>query len=296
MPQHASNWIEAIPKYLLLAAKLEGEGQYNLAKLLRASSDALLRRAAYQQSTPADKTLLAKEIEHAAQTLAASHLGPELISALQIGAERMAEGRLPLIHETPNPFVCHSCGHILLDEPIYQCPTCAASPATYQRFPPVYWLEALDPFQALAYLRQTPNLVSELLNELSDLAISSRPEDGGWSVKNVLSHLRDAQMLLNFRIKLILTEDNPVLESKAVFEWAKGENERLSTGRDIFQAYIASRQETLSSLEGIPLKDWWRTGQHDEFGTVTICQQASYFSMHEITHLPQLEALRSQSR
>lgn len=47
-------------------------------------------------------------------------------------------------------------------------------------------------------------------------------------------------------------------------------------------------------LESIPLRDWWRIGQHEEFGTVTLRQQVSYFASHEITHLPQIELLRRQ--
>jgi hypothetical protein len=58
-------------------------------------------------------------------------------------------------------------------------------------------------------------------------------------------------------------------------------------------AYRATRQEILATLESIPLKDWWRTGQHEEFGTVTIRQQVSYFAAHESTHLPQIESLLS---
>jgi len=42
----------------------------------------------------------------------------------------------------------------------------------------------------------------------------------------------------------------------------------------------------------MPLADWWRTGEHEEFGTVTLRQQVSYFAAHELTHLPQIEALR----
>jgi hypothetical protein len=90
------------------------------------------------------------------------------------------------------------------------------------------------------------------------------PENGGWNIRNAVSHLRDAQGVMEFRIQLMIEQDNPRLESKAVFEWAADEKS---------------------------LKDWWRTGEHEEFGTLTIMQQVSYFATHEITHFPQIEAL-----
>jgi hypothetical protein len=106
--------------------------------------------------------------------------------------------------------------------------------------------------------------------------------------------MRDAQGVLSFRLGLLLNEENPLLESKAVFQWATKEKEHSATTREIFDIYRASRQETIAKLNGIPLRDWWRTGQHQEFGTVTLRQQVSYFGSHEITHLRQIELLRNQ--
>ena len=121
-----------------------------------------------------------------------------------------------------------------------------------------------------------------------------RQEDGGWAIRNIVSHLRDAQGVLRFRLDLLLEQENPSLESKAVFEWATKEEDQPPTTREIFDLYRASRQETIAKLESIPLRDWWRTGEHEEFGTVTLRQQVSYFGSHEITHLPQIESLRNQ--
>ncbi len=124
--------------------------------------------------------------------------------------------------------------------------------------------------------------------------MSQRPEDGGWAIRNIVSHLRDAQGVLSVRLSLLLEQANPSLESKAIFQWATREEERPPTTQEIFDTYRASRLETIARLESIPLADWWRTGQHEEFGTVTVRQQVSYFASHEITHLPQIEALRVQ--
>lgn len=122
------------------------------------------------------------------------------------------------------------------------------------------------------------------------------PEDGGWSIRNVLSHLRDAQGVLSYRLNLFLEHENPVLESQAVFEWAAREEERPPTAREIFDTYRASRQDTIIKLESLPLGSWWRTGQHEEFGPVSLRQQVSYFASHEITHLPQIESIRNRER
>jgi hypothetical protein len=73
--------------------------------------------------------------------------------------------------------------------------------------------------------------------------------------------------------------------------WAAREEERPPTASEIVAGYRASRAETLAKLESMPLAHWWRSGRHQEFGEVTLRQQASYFASHEVTHLPEIERL-----
>jgi len=287
-------WAETLSHILALAAKLEGHGQYNNAKLMRAAAESITRRAAYRLDLPTDQGELVGEIERAAHALAAFEVGEDIINALQRGAAAMAEGRLPLIHETPQPCVCRTCGHLVLGDSAQKCPVCGAWPATFRQFLPVYWLDALQPLAALKQLRQTPLDVAALLDGLSEADLSQVPDDGGWAIRNIVSHLRDAQGVLSVRLSLLLEQTNPSLESKAVFQWATREEERPPTTQQIFDTYRASRLDTIAHLESIPLADWWRTGRHEEFGTVTVRQQVSYFASHEITHLPQIELLRVQ--
>ena len=274
--------------------KLEGEGQYNNAKLVRAGAEALARQAAYEIVVPSGRDELVSEIERAVAALSRFGIEEALLDALKQGAAAMAEQRLPLIGETPDAYVCRTCGHLVLDEPSGKCPTCGAWPTTFKHFLPIYWLDALDPLAAVERLRQTPLEVTALLEGLPEEAMSQRPADGGWAIRNIVSHLRDAQGVLNLRVDLFLEQEHPTLESKAVFEWATEEEERPPTTLEILDSYRGSRQETIAKLESIPLSNWWRTGQHEEFGVVTLKQQVSYFASHEITHFPQLETLRNQ--
>jgi hypothetical protein len=287
-----TNWKESLIHLLALASRLEGEGQYNIAKLLRAGADSLGRREACSRIIPTDRDALAAGIEQAVEALSGLNVDQNLLTALERGAAALSEGRLPLFDETPNAYVCRTCGHLALGEPDQKCPTCGAWPGTYKKFLPIYWLDALEPFTALDRLRRTPIEVAELLKDLPDDVLNRQPEDDGWAVRNTLSHLRDAQGVLDFRIDLFLKEQHPVLESKAVFEWATQEEERPPSGLEIFESYRSSRHETIKKLENLPLADWWLTGTHEEFGPVTLRQQVSYFASHEITHLPQIERLR----
>ena len=287
-----TEWTSMLAPLLALALHFEGEGHYSLAKLARSAVDSLSRRAAYRQMAPMGRRELVKEIERVVGALSGLDVDEGLLAALGRGAKALAEGRLLMIDEAPHPYVCRTCGHMVLGEVTAKCPTCGAWPDTFQWFAPVYWLEALDPPAALHTLRQTPLDVAVLLEGLSEQAMNQQAPDGGWAIRNIISHLRDAQAVLDFRLDLFLKEEHPVLESKAIFEWATSDQDRPPSTLDIFADYQVLRAKIIARLESLPLAGWWRTGQHQEFGVVSLKQQVSYFAAHERTHLPQLERLR----
>lgn len=286
-----ADWHASLLRLLALAARLEDEGQYNIAKLLRAAADAITRRGAYHLAVPAGKDALAADVAQAADILARFDVDQNLAAALRRGAAALDEGRIPLIGETPHPYVCRTCGHLTLGEPAEKCPTCGAWPSSYQRFMPIYWLDALEPFAALESLRRMPGEVAALLAGLSEEDLARPPQDGGWAIRNVVTHLRDAQSVLDYRLDLFLAEEHPLLEMKAVWTWAVNEEAHPPTTLEILAAYRSSRAATLRKLATLPLADWWRTGEHQEFGAVTLRQQVSYFAAHEVTHLPQIARL-----
>jgi hypothetical protein len=290
-----SEWQDTLIHLLALAGRLEGEGQYNLAKLARAAADALARRAAYQRTVPTDTQALAAQIDRAADALAHRDVDAMLVQALRRSAAALAAGRVPLIDEAPHPSVCRTCGHVALGEVTQNCPTCGAWPDTYQRFMPIYWLDAFEPLAALEMLRRTPAEVAALLAGLPEAALARPPQEGGWAIRNIVTHLRDAQQVFAFRLDLFLAEEHPVLEMQAVWTWAAREEEHPPTTLEIFETYRTSRADSLARLERMPLPTWWRTGQHQEFGVVSLRQQASYFASHELTHLPAIERLRRES-
>lgn len=277
---------------LALASRLEGEGQYNQAKLVRAAVASLLSREAHQMELPHGVSALVGDLMLAASNFSAQNLDPNLVAAIQKGCAIMAEGRLSLFEETPDAYVCRKCGYTLLHPPRESCPTCGAWAVTFQRFSPVYWLDALDPFTALERLRQTPSEVYSLVSGLTPQQLDTPQKEGEWAIRQIITHLLDAQHVLHFRINLMLEHDTPQLKSLAVFNWASDEKERPVETLRILADYIASRQDTLARLEAIRLSDWWRIGLHQEFGAVTIRQQVSYFAMHEVTHLSDIASLR----
>ena len=69
---------------------------------------------------------------------------------------------------------------------------------------------------------------------------------------------------------------------------------RPDTTAGMLAEFLDRRGKSIALLEGLSLKDLWRTGRHSEFGRITIIRQVGYLVYHEQTHLPEIEALRQQ--
>ena len=295
MEKQNLSFCDQLPVWLTLANRLEDEGQYNLAKQLNAAAESLTRRAAYEMKhPPLEREDLIQQVETAVEMIGEFDINTELVDALQTGLAAMKEERLPSIEETPNPYVCRTCGHVEVGAAI-KCPVCGAWPETFQEILPVYWLEELDPIESISALRHTPFVIQELMQDLPEKVLRQPDGDGGWSIREILLHLRDAQELLETRVDQLINREKPVFDPQALFSLSHEDQESQST-QSIFAEYRQSRLHMVPLLEGIPLKSWWNSGLHKEFGQVTLHQQVSYFALHEITHLPKIQELRKISR
>ena len=67
--------------------------------------------------------------------------------------------------------------------------------------------------QIIDALRALPNQIEELVLGLSEDALRWRPSPGEWSIKEVCCHLRDSSEIDGERIRLMLSEDDPLLPS-----------------------------------------------------------------------------------
>lgn len=99
MTNRTAEWSHTLSDLLALATRLEDEGQYNIAKLVRAAAEALIRQAAFKIALPSEKDKLAHEIKQAIDALSKLGVNEDILAVLKRGAAAMADGRLPLISD-----------------------------------------------------------------------------------------------------------------------------------------------------------------------------------------------------
>jgi DinB superfamily len=271
-----------------LARGLEMGGFYNAAKLLWAAAYSAELRASDQMGIPKSSGALAEELGSIIAVLQAAGTSDELRAALERSRDVVAHNRTVAASDVAEVHVCRTCGEIVLGAAPEACPNCGAWELTFKTFPAVYYLEPLPPEQALAALTSAPGLVERLIHRLSPEQMDLRPSEDEWAVRDVLRHLWISQELLAGRVSLMLAEEDPVLHAMGVAEMTDSGD--LAAG-EILDKFRTSRAATVAALRAASPNGWWRTGRHEEFGRVTVLQQASYFAKHDHNHLTQIRQI-----
>jgi len=294
-----NDWPYELGRLVALAERCASEGQMNLNKLVEAAVYAHVRRAGWQFRPQISAATLPPELQAGLQFLKQADAAPELVAALEIGRQALAGHRHAdlLLTEAPDVFVCRTCGHVALGAPPDRCPDCGAWPGRFRKFVAFFNgdnIEPVNPVEVLAMLTRNAEDLSHLVEGLSEEAASRAPAGSDWSIRDHVAHFSDTQDMLDTRMELMLTEDNPELTAIPVFEFATDAERHPASARALLAAFRAKRARCVARLEALPLKDLWRTGRHPEFGQLTILRQAAYLACHEQTHLPEVEALRKQ--
>ncbi len=272
-------------------------GHYNLSKLLNVAAVSYVNRAAWTDLQLTTDRALADAVAALEPQLREAQLDQHLLTALQHARETVAAGQLVSYEEAPIIYVCRVCGAVVAfgavgQTPLpEQCPTCGAGQLVFQFIPATFYLESAPVPIVMAQLARTPNWLEAIFSGLTEDQAARRVDghEGEWSLHEAAGHLLDTQELIAQRAQLFLEHESPNLNAKAM--WQSIESARWSAA-DIVSKFRLSREAMLIQLRSAPAECWGRSGQHVEFGPVTLQQQCTYFAKHEHWHMAQMTRIR----
>jgi len=110
----------------------------------------------------------------------------------------------------------------------------------------------------------------------------------GWTVRQVLGHLRDFEGIFMERCRLMLTEDNPALPFPDPDDLAAENDYNTIPTAELFAAMRDKRLDYFQFLEGLQESDWEQIGVHPTRGNFTIHDQLFLSPLHDSIHLEQI--------
>jgi hypothetical protein len=150
-------------------------------------------------------------------------------------------------------------------------------------------MSLLTPGRLLRSLRKNPVILHGLIkNVWQDQARRFKDGPDGWSVVEVVCHLRDLEEVFYQRALRMLNEDEPVFEAVDQNDIARRGNYINQTLSRVFEEYVEKRRRTLLFFNGLTVEQWQRGGIHPEDGHITLLEQAFQIGAHDTDHIEQI--------
>lgn len=149
----------------------------------------------------------------------------------------------------------------------------------------------LDGKQPLAVQAATAKKIDRLIKGVSLAKLRKRPAPDKWSVSEILTHLADAEIVVGFRMRLILGAPGTPIVAFDQDSWVvSGHYEKRNSQKSLEQ-FRAVREANLALLKSLTPGQWKHYGMHSERGQETIEHIVRMFAGHDINHLKQIERI-----
>jgi hypothetical protein len=148
-------------------------------------------------------------------------------------------------------------------------------------------LDALGGDDPVAVLRASLDEIPRLAAAAKPADLARRPAPGEWSPREVLSHLADADLMVGIRVRMIVTQDRPVLVGYDQDAWTTRFGQLDPDPRSIVERWRVMRAEHLRIYESLTPAEWARVGLHSERGAESARLTVELQGGHDRVHLDQ---------
>jgi hypothetical protein len=144
--------------------------------------------------------------------------------------------------------------------------------------------------------RAAPGKFAALAKGLSKKQLARRPAPGKWSIAEILAHLADAELVIGYRMRLILAANGTVIQAFDQDAWADTFNYSVRDPKISLETFRALRENNLRLLSSVPRRSWKNYGEHQERGKETVDHIVKMMAGHDLNHLQQVEKIAKPSR
>src|SRR5579862_5649502 len=140
----------------------------------------------------------------------------------------------------------------------------------------------------LERFRRGPELLAVVLTGVFGEEEDFVAAPGKWSVRQILAHLADAELVGAHRMRAVLAEDNPKLMAFDQDAWTRNLDYAQRKPKQSLETFRRLRAENYDLLKGLPDETYARTGNHSERGPITLRFQVELLAQHAESHAQQM--------
>lgn len=128
-----------------------------------------------------------------------------------------------------------------------------------------------------------------MLKDVNGEAWSTSPQEGEWSLGEIMCHLRDVEHEVHLeRLSRMLTEENPQLVGEDTDVWAEQRDYHCQPAQEAFDSFIEHRLALIERLATLAPHDWKRKALHTLLGPIELREVIAIANDHDTIHLAQV--------
>ena len=121
--------------------------------------------------------------------------------------------------------------------------------------------------QKIDAIEAGPGLIAEAVAGCDDRILDFQPAPGKWTIREMVAHLADVDVLYGYRLRQMIADKDPVLAPIDQDDWARNLGYRDADVADALAAYRASRRANVRLLRRLRVADLQR-GARNAFRAV----------------------------
>jgi hypothetical protein len=149
-----------------------------------------------------------------------------------------------------------------------------------------------DLLPLLERFRRGPELLAVVLTGVFGEEEDFSPAPGKWSVRQIVAHVADVEMVAAHRMRVVIAEDDPTLTAIDGEKWARNLDYARRKPKQSLETFRRIRTENYDLLKDLPAAAFDRAGNHTEDGRVTLLQLVEGYAKHAESHARQLQEVR----
>ena len=140
--------------------------------------------------------------------------------------------------------------------------------------------------------RRGPEVLAVVLTGVFGEEEDFTPAPGKWSIRQIIAHLADAELVGAHRMRQVIAENNPTLVAFDQDAWAQNLDYARRKPKQSLETFRRVRAENYELLKDLPESAFERTGNHTENGPMTLRRLLEGFANHAESHARQLQTIR----
>src|SRR5688572_8840128 len=152
-------------------------------------------------------------------------------------------------------------------------------------------LDLLGTREPLQQLEQTPAAMRAATANVDAKRLSAPEAPGKWSVRQVVAHVADSEVVLAWRLRMILAQEKPAIQGYDQDAWAQRLGYDEAELDQSLHVFAALRRWNLRLITRASAEELQRVGVHAERGEESIAHLLKLYAAHDLLHLNQIKRI-----